>query len=100
MKNFKTYHLSVDFFHELSNVKIPFYLQDQLYRAASSITLNLAEGSGKRTAKDQKKFFYQAYGSYKECKAIFDLMNIKNKNLESKLEILGAHLWKLVQYKI
>ena len=33
-------------------------LKDQFKRAASSIVLNLAEGSAKPTAKDRKKFYY------------------------------------------
>lgn len=98
MNEFRTYQLSVTFFHDIEQLSIPAFLKDQLLRAASSITLNLAEGSGKRTSKDQRKFYYQAYGSYKECKAIIDLTKYHNTRINKNLDILGAHLWKLIKY--
>ncbi len=98
MKNFRTYKLSIEFFHEIDGLRMPHFLKEQLERAASSITLNLAEGSGKRTSKDQRKFYFQAFGSYKECKAIIELTKHKNHKINAKLEILGSHLWNLIQF--
>ena len=43
-------------------------LADQIGRAATSITLNVAEGSG-RTAGDQRRMYETAYGSAKEVRA-------------------------------
>ncbi len=43
-----------------------FALVDQLRRAVVSITSNIAEGFGRRSAKDQMQFFYIALGSLKE----------------------------------
>ncbi len=98
MKNFKTYQLSIDLFHEFRKLKMPAFLHDQLLRASSSVALNLAEGSGKRTPKDQRKFYYQAYGSLRECKAILELMKIKDEKLLASVELVGAHIWKLISY--
>ena len=42
-------------------------------RAASSIVLNLAEGRGRGTRADQKRFFHMAFGSVRECQAILDI---------------------------
>jgi four helix bundle protein len=47
-------------------------LADQLRRASVSIPLNIAEGSGKMTRPDQRRFFAIARGSAMECAAIVD----------------------------
>ena len=49
------------------------FLADQLRRAASSIPLNFAEGYGKRTPKEQRRFFMIARGSTNEVAAILDV---------------------------
>jgi four helix bundle protein len=49
------------------------FLADQLRRAVSSIPLNFAEGYGKRTAKEQRRFFMIARGSTNEVAAILDV---------------------------
>ncbi|MDC0357946.1 four helix bundle protein, partial [Oligoflexia bacterium] len=48
------------------------FIADQLKRAAVSIPLNLAEGAGKQTPKDKKRFYGYARGSALECGAIID----------------------------
>ena len=47
-------------------------LADQLRRASLSIPLNIAEGSGKTTGPDQRRFYAMARGSAMECAAIID----------------------------
>ena len=49
------------------------FLADQLRRAAASIPLNFAEGYGKSTARDQRRYFIIARGSANEVAAIFDV---------------------------
>jgi four helix bundle protein len=49
-------------------------LADQLRRAALSIPLNVAEGSGKPTERDARKFYAIARGSALECAAIMDAL--------------------------
>lgn len=49
------------------------FLSDQLRRAAASVTLNLAEGCGKRTERDRKRFFPIAKGSAYEAAAVLDV---------------------------
>jgi four helix bundle protein len=45
-------------------------LSDQLIRAATSISLNIAEGNGRWHKGDKKQFFWIARGSVFECVAI------------------------------
>jgi four helix bundle protein len=57
--------------------------------------LNIAEGAGRRTPDDQRKFYSIALGSLRECQAIFDIEEIKTKPLIESADRLGALLFKL-----
>jgi four helix bundle protein len=60
--------------------------RDQLLRASQSITLNIAEGNGRRPSPDRKRFLQIAYGSAVECAAIIDvLQSCKTINEEQGL---------------
>ena len=88
-ERFKAYQLSIEF------VKIALQLldqipkgnrnlQDQFKRAAISIPLNLAEGSGKTTNKDKLKFYAIARGSVMECAAICDVIKLTENRFEAQ----------------
>jgi four helix bundle protein len=51
-----------------------FIIRDQLKRASSSISLNIAEGCGRPGTEDRKRFYSIARGSAMECAAISDLI--------------------------
>ena len=53
---------------------------DNLDRAATSILLNIAEGTGKYTSKDKSRFYDIARGSASECAACIDILLIRKKN--------------------
>jgi four helix bundle protein len=96
MRDFRCYQLSVRFYHQCQDLCLPRHLRDQLYRAASSISLNLAEGRGKGTLADQKRFFQIAFGSVRECQAVFDL-HPQAKELRQLLDHLAASIYLLLK---
>lgn len=49
------------------------YLNDQLHRAALSITLNIAEGAGEYAIEEKARFYRMAKRSATECAAILDV---------------------------
>ena len=50
------------------------HARDQLLRASQSIPLNIAEGNGKRTGPERRRFFEIARGSAMECAATLDVL--------------------------
>jgi|SRR3989344_2788919 len=59
------------------------YLKDQLRRAALSIVLNIAEGSGKSSDVDFRRFIYLSLGSIHELIAGFDI-SLADKLIEQQ----------------
>lgn len=57
-----------------SNPKIDSFTRDQLRRAALSIPLNIAEGTGRLTPKDRRNFDVIARSSIFEVVAILDIL--------------------------
>ena len=49
------------------------HLADQLSRAATSIVLNIAEGAGKFSKPDKRRYYLSSAGSATECAAILDV---------------------------
>jgi len=95
MKNFRTYQLAKELFHEVKTMKATGPMRDQLDRASLSIVLNLAEGSAKKGYKDRKKFFVIALGSLREVQAIMDLTD--QNELVEKSDKLAAHIFNLIR---
>ncbi|MGE0173455.1 MAG: four helix bundle protein [Oligoflexales bacterium] len=97
MKTFRTYELAVQFYRSIKNLHLPAHLKSQLLRAASSVALNLAEGRGKFTRPDQRRFQQIAFGSVRECQAIFDLIDDDYLAQAELLDHLAASLFKLLR---
>jgi four helix bundle protein len=72
------YHLSLDFLVFANQVieALPrgrSHLADQLMRASTSIVLNLAEGAGKHSKPDKRRYYLTARGSATESAALLDV---------------------------
>ena len=99
LKNFRTYQIAIEFHHACRQAHLPDYLKDQLLRASSSVALNLSEGSGRSTHRDQLKFFHIAMGSLRESQAALDLSSKSYPELTKQADLLGAHLYRLCHPK-
>ncbi len=95
LKNFKTYQLALRFY-KTTKPKGPPNLRDQFQRAASSVVLNLAEGSAKPTQADRRRFYHMALGSQRECAAILEMLDNSNE-AASLCDELGACLFTLAK---
>ena len=96
MRDFRTFQISVEFYHRVRDLKLPRHLKDQLLRAASSISLNLMEGRGKPTRCDQLRYFHIAMGSTRECQAVFALTR-PDEEITRLLDLLAASLYRLIE---
>ena len=96
MKTFRTFELAVTFYRQAVALQCPSHLKEQLCRAASSVALNLAEGRGKPSRKDQLRFFYIALGSLRESQAILALAKLEGTPAATVLDSLAAHLYRLI----
>ena len=95
MRHLRCYQLAVQFYHQAKGIKLPYHLKDQFLRAASSVALNLSEGSAKGTVKDRRRFYRIALGSIRECQSVIDLAHPTASHLEKPLTVLGKHVYKL-----
>ncbi len=95
LSNFRSYQLSLELYRECKTVKLPHHLKDQLLRAASSICLNLAEGSAKPTPRDRAKFYAIAFGSCREVQSVIQMEPEALAGLHTRADSLGGCLYKL-----
>jgi four helix bundle protein len=79
-------------------------IKDQLLRAAQSIPLNIAEGNGKATEGERRRFFEIARGSARECGAAQDVLEVcggltiqENQDAKKVLDRIAAMLTRLGQ---
>lgn len=101
-KKSKEFNYSVKQFLQKQNLDST--TKDQLRRASFSIMLNIAEGSGRFTKKDKRRFYIISRGSAYECVAIFDyLYDIKQIKAEtyasyySSLEEISKMLYGMIR---
>ena len=92
---FRTYDLAVRYHRLVEQARVPGYLRDQLLRASSSVVLNVAEGSGKVSLADKRRYFAIALGSFRESCAALDIANQRTPEINRVADQLGAHLWRL-----
>jgi four helix bundle protein len=78
--------------------------KDQLLRASQSIPLNIAEGNGKATDGDRRRYFEIARASTLECGAVQDVLEVcgalsaeENDKAKALLDRIVAMLTRLGQ---
>ena len=86
------------------NKKVPLKLNDQVSRAALSVMLNIAEGSGRFTKPDKKHYYAQARGSAFESlaclEACFDLGHLDDGDLrifQNEYEDISKMLFAMIR---
>jgi four helix bundle protein len=75
----EVYHLALEL-HVLAAQLVPVQnrvLRDQLERASLSVVLNLAEGAGRRSVREKRRFYTIARGSATECAAAVDVLRLR-----------------------
>jgi len=109
-KNLEIWKKAYDFALEVYGITADFptseqyALTQQLRRAATSISANIAEGCGRRTKKEFLRFLYVAMGSVKECENFLmlakDLGYLKEERfyiLNNEIQSLGKMLNTFIQ---
>lgn len=83
----------------IADILAPRYaaMADQIRRAAMSIPLNIAEGSGKTSGADQRRYFAIARGSAMECAAIIDACSALTLIEQPQLQEADQMLLSLVR---
>ena len=97
MIQLRVYGLAQGFYQDVRVLKMPQHLKNQLLRAAASIACNIAEGSGRSTKPDQRRFYVMAFASAKECTAVLAMANVRSPAVLDKVDHLCASLYKLVR---
>lgn len=71
--------------------------KDQLDRASTSVSLNIAEGNGKFSTRDRARFFEMARGSALECAACLDVLFVRKLASEEQVVTAKERLARVVQ---
>jgi four helix bundle protein len=66
--------------------------RDQWIRACQSIPLNIAEGNGKSSKADRRRYFEIARGSTLECAAIQDVLEVSEALTKKESQIHKSEL--------
>lgn len=99
LRNLRTYTMSVDLHRASEKAAIPAYLKRQLLKAAASISLNIAEGYGKDSPADRRRYFFIALGSLREVQAAIELAGDRHSALARLADQVGASLYRLCNPK-
>jgi len=80
----------------LATVEAKAAAKDQLDRAATSISLNIAEGNGKFYRRDRARFFDTARGSAVESAASLDVLVSRKLTTQARVTPAKDHLVQIV----
>ncbi|PWU20948.1 MAG: hypothetical protein C5B49_03410 [Bdellovibrio sp.] len=100
MSKFRTLDLAIEYYSLIERIKLPHHLREQIPRAASSVSLNLAEGNAKLSYLDKKRIYQIALGSFRESQTILKLGRVEDREVERVADHLGACLYKLTTFQV
>lgn len=100
-ERFEAYQLSIQFLEQALILldHLPSghsAIKEQLKKAAISVPLNIAEGTGRKHKPDRNRFYSIACGSAMECAAICDVVGLIEPKLKEKAAIAKGLLRSLV----
>ena len=72
-------------------------LRDQLERASLGVVLNIAEGAGRRSGPDKRRFYEMARGSTTETAAVIDVLAVRKIATPAQCESARALAVRVVQ---
>lgn len=64
------------------------------------MVLNLAEGFGRRTRRDQSRVFAIAFGSIREVEAILEILAVRDPEIPDLLDHASACIYRLLHHKL
>ena len=99
LKNFRAFQNSVRLYHRIVALKLPRHLTDQVQRAMASVSLNLAEGAGKTSLAEKRKFFTSSLASLREVQAVLYLAKVRDESLAADADQLAGMIYKLVVWR-
>lgn len=100
IRNFRVYDLSLVFYRRCLVQPLMHPEKGQLRRASLSISNNLAEGWGRRSAADRRHFFDIAFGSLRESQNIIRAAALKDPELLHLADRLGGGVYRLCYPKL
>ncbi|MDB4938292.1 MAG: hypothetical protein JWP87_5264 [Labilithrix sp.] len=72
-------------------------IRDQLERASLGIVLNIAEGAGRRSSPDKRRFYEMARGSATESAALLDVLQRRSIAEPGKCAEARARVIRVIQ---
>jgi four helix bundle protein len=96
LSKFRTYQLALGLYRQAQGRKVSPVARDHLQRACLSVCLNLAEGWGKPTMPERRRFFGIALGSLREVQALIDIESVRLGDLNPLADKVGAHIYRLI----
>jgi four helix bundle protein len=96
LKNFRCYQMAKKLYSLCIKLSVKGPARDQLHRASLSVMLNLAEGSGRFTKKEQRRFYIMAFASLRETQALLEMGSYRL--CQEIADSLAGSIFKLIRY--
>jgi four helix bundle protein len=105
-ENLKVYQKALDFIDKIFRVyknldsEYKYSVGSNLIRAGLSIANNLAEGNGKRSKREKKRYFDTSSDSTRECVSVFNVLKRQKMidgNIYSELRIDAREITSMIR---